>query len=191
MVWLFIMVFVTLSHGCNSQQLSDAQETQETQVASEKNLPRVTVRVADYEEIQAERSKHHGKVIVLDCWSTSCPPCVKEFPGLVNLKKTFGEKIVCLSLSFDYEGFGQPEDTIPTIEQFLNKVGAQKIINFVSREDADVLYKKMDLVSVPAIFIWDTQGNIAKKFDDDMATKELGRPFTYDDVTAVVSGLVQ
>ncbi|MCK4685323.1 MAG: hypothetical protein KAT44_10225, partial [Pirellulales bacterium] len=69
--------------------------------------------------------------------------------------------------------------------------GAQKILNFVSREDADVLYKKMDLVSVPAIFIWDTQGNIAKKFDDDMATKELGRPFTYDDVTAVVSGLVQ
>ena len=52
------MVFVTLSHGCNSQRLSDAQETQETQVASEKNLPRVTVRVADYEEIQADIFDH-------------------------------------------------------------------------------------------------------------------------------------
>lgn len=182
------MVFATLGHGCSSQQSS---EIEEVQAQSGEKSPDVVVRVANYEEIQAERSKHQGKVVILDCWSTSCPPCVEEFPGLVKLKETFAEKVVCMSLSFDYEGFGEPEDTLPPVEKFLKKVGAQKILNFVSREDADVLYKKMDLISVPAIFIWDAQGVIVKKFDDDMAANELGRPFTYDDVEAVVSNLIQ
>jgi hypothetical protein len=27
---------------------------------------------------------------------------------------------------------------------------------------------------------------VARKFDDDMASQELGRPFTYEDITAAV-----
>jgi hypothetical protein len=45
----------------------------------------------------------------------------------------------------------------------------------------------MDLVSVPAVFVWNADGSLARKFDDDMASKELGRPFTYDDISAAVA----
>jgi thiol-disulfide isomerase/thioredoxin len=149
-------------------------------------VPAVSVRLVDHAGVEAERARHAGKVVVLDCWSTSCPPCVKEFPGLVHLQKTFGERVACLSLSFDYEGIGSPEEVVPRVEEFLRQVGAGGIVNLVSREDADALYGKMDLVSVPAVFVWGPDGSLARRFDDDMATRDLGRAFTYEDVTRAV-----
>ena len=123
---------------------------------------------------------------MLDCWSTSCPPCVKEFPGLIKLQETFGDRVACLSLSFDYEGIGAPEEVVPRVEGFLREVGAGAIVNLVAREDADTLYQKIDLLSVPAVFVWNADGSLARKFDDEMAAQELGRPFTYDDIAAAV-----
>ena len=148
--------------------------------------PAVSIRLVDHAEIEAERAKHAGKVVVLDCWSTSCPPCVKEFPGLVKLQETVGDRVACLSLSFDYEGIGAPEEVVPRVEGFLREVGAGAIVNLVAREDADTLYQKMDLLSVPAVFVWNADGSLARKFDDEMAAQELGRPFTYDDIAAAV-----
>lgn len=147
---------------------------------------RVVARLVDHEEIEAERLLHPGKVVVLDCWSTSCPPCVKEFPGLIALQRTFGDKVACISLSFDYEGLGAPEEVVPRVEGFLREVGAAAITNLVSRDDADSLYRRMDLVSVPAVYVWKPDGSLAQRFDDDFAAKELGRPFTYADVERIV-----
>jgi hypothetical protein len=60
----------------------------------------------------------------------------------------------------------------------------------VSREEADSLYRKLDLVSVPAIMIWKPDGSLAVRYDDDMAARELGRAFTYADVEQTVTGLL-
>ena len=75
---------------------------------------------------------------------------------------------------------------VPRVEGFLREVGAGAIVNLVAREDADTLYQKMDLLSVPAVFVWNADGSLARKFDDEMAAQELGRPFTYDDIAAAV-----
>jgi len=148
--------------------------------------PTVSLRLVDHAGLVAEIAAHRGKVVVLDCWSTSCPPCVREFPGLIALQERFGDRVACISLSFDYEGIGSPEEVVPRVEGFLREVGAGRITNLVAREDADALAKKMDLVSVPAIFIWKPDGSLAQRFDDDFAAKQLGRAFTYEDVTTVV-----
>lgn len=155
--------------------------------AAPQAAPPVAVRLVDHAEIEAERARHAGKVVVVDCWSTSCPPCVKEFPGLVELARKYGDRVACISLSFDYEGIGAIEEVVPRVEGFLRDVGAGAITNLLSREDADTLAKKMDLASVPAVFVWGPDGSLARRFDDDFATKQLGRPFTYADVDQVVS----
>jgi thiol-disulfide isomerase/thioredoxin len=148
--------------------------------------PAVRVRLVDYDGLMAEVKKHEGKVVVLDCWSTSCPPCVKEFPGLVALAAKHGDNVVCLSLAIEYDGFGKPEECLPPVQAFLDKVGADRVMNFVASEEADVVYKKLDMVSVPAICIWKPDGSLAVRYDDDMATRTLGRPFTYADVEKTV-----
>ena len=148
------------------------------------------VRLVDHAGLEAEIARHAGKVVVVDCWSTSCPPCVKEFPRLVALGKAHADTVVCISFSLDYEGIDTPEELLPTVEKFLDKVGAEGIVNLLSTEEADAVYRKLDLVSVPAVYVYGPDGKLVQRFDEDDAAKRLKRPFTYDDVEAVVARLL-
>ena len=152
--------------------------------------PLVTLSVVDHAGLMKEVASHLGKVVVLDCWSTSCPPCVKEFPGLVALAERHGARVACLSLAFDYDGSGDPEDLVPPIQRFLEKTGAGRVTNLLSSEPADSLYHQLDLTSVPAVYVWKPNWERAIRYDDDLAARELGRPFTYEDVEKTVVGLL-
>ncbi len=151
----------------------------------------VRLALVDHAGLMAEVAKQQGRVVVLDCWSTSCPPCVREFPKLIAMKKKYGNAVCCVSLSFDYEGIGTPEQAMPRVQGFLEQVGAHQIVNLLSREEADVMYRQLDLASVPSVYVWQADGVLAQRFDDDDAAKRLGRPFTYDDVEAVVRHLLK
>lgn len=149
----------------------------------------ITLELVDHEALTARIAEGKGRVVVLDCWSTSCPPCIKEFPGLLALQKRLGDDVLCLSLSLDYEGIGEVDDVMPRVRGFLEDVGAT-IPNMLSREESDVMLTKLDLVSVPGIFVYAADGSLAKRFDDDMASTELGRSFTYADVETEVRRLL-
>jgi len=152
--------------------------------------PAVAVALVDHEGVLAAVADQRGKVVVLDCWSTSCPPCLKEFPGLVALQKRYGDKVVCMSLSFDFEGLDPVEKVLPRVRKVLADLGAEGVVNMLSSEEADVLYGKLDLTSVPAVYVWKADGSLARRFDDDDAAKTLGRPFTYADIEQTVRQLL-
>jgi thiol-disulfide isomerase/thioredoxin len=180
------VVLALILAGCGTQRPGGGGEPA---MASAAAAP-VDVRLVDHAELLAEVERHRGKVVVLDCWSTSCPPCVKEFPGLVTLAAKHCDRVQCLSLCFDYDGLGKPEDLVPPVRGFLQKVGAGQVVNLFSSEEADSLYRKLELASVPAIFIWKPDGSLAIRYDDDMAARDLGRPFTYADVERTVADLL-
>ena len=69
-------------------------------------------------------------------------------------------------------------------------MGAGRVTNLLSREEADSLYRKLDLTSVPAVFLWKPDGERAIRYDDEMAARDLGRAFTYDDVEKTVAALL-
>jgi thiol-disulfide isomerase/thioredoxin len=149
----------------------------------------VTIDLVDHEGLLERVAAQRGKVVVLDCWSTSCPPCIKEFPGLVALARAWPDDVVCLSLAFDYEGIGAVEDVLPPVREFLATVDDGRHANlqhFLSREDADAMYRKLELDSVPAVYVWKPDGTLARRFDDDDASRRLGRAFTYADVEQAV-----
>jgi len=149
-----------------------------------------SVELVDHEGLLAAVAARRGKVVVLDCWSTSCPPCVRDFPRLVALAKAHPREVACLSLALEYEGIGAVADVLPRVRLFLAKVGAHDVCNMVAREEADVMYRKLDLASVPAVSVWRADGTLAVRYDDDFAARSLGRPFTYDDVEATVAELL-
>lgn len=150
----------------------------------------VTVRLVDHDELMAVVAGHRGTVVVLDCWSTACPPCVRDFPRLVALARKYPREVACLSLSFDYEGIGTPEDAEPRVREFLTSVDARPVVNMLGREESDVLYGKLGLASVPAVLVWSRDGTLVRRFDEDDAARTLGRPFTYADVEATVLDLL-
>lgn len=153
--------------------------------------PKVTIRIASWEETLKRVEEHQGKVVVLDAWSTSCQPCMKEFPNLVNLhKKHAARGLVCMSLSCDYAGIRNkpPEFYKERVLKFLTKQGAT-FENILANVPSDELFDKMQLSSIPAVYVFGRDGKLVKRFDNEKAEKEEDN-FTYADVTKLVEALL-
>lgn len=134
--------------------------------------PEVTLQIADYDGIVELIAGHRGKVVVVDAWSTWCEPCVREFPGLVKLHQAHGpEKVACVSVSFDYDGIGKPEEFEADVLAFLRKQNAT-FDNVLASEEADVMYAKMKLPSIPAVFVYNAEGKLVKRLDGEFSYAE-------------------
>jgi thiol-disulfide isomerase/thioredoxin len=186
---LLLSAFVT---GCGSSAVTPSQPTGGSQVESAL-APRgdaVPLSIVSFDEIQARIADKRGKVVVMDAWSTSCPPCLAEFHNLVELHKKYGsDGLACMSLSFDYEGLGKPEDQREPVLKFLRQQGAT-FENLMSNEESDVLYRKFKLAAVPAVFVYDRTGKLRKRFDNEQA-KSKAEAFTYAQVGQLVAELMR
>ncbi len=152
------------------------------------NAESVRLQTLDFVGLQRLIAGHLGNVVVMDCWSTACPPCVSDFPKLVQLDREYtGKGLACISLSFDYEGIGRPEEQVPTVLDFLRKQHAT-LDNVLSSLDADSLYKKLDIASVPVVFVYDRQGTLVAKLQE--AAEGSGEKPLYDRVEATVKRLL-
>lgn len=151
---------------------------------------KVEVKVADWKETQKMVAAHKGKVVVLDAWSTTCAPCVKEFPNLVKLHKKYGGKdVVCMSMSCDYAGIKNkpPEFYRERVIKFLEKQEAT-FENVLSSVPSDELFEQMELASIPAVYVFGRDGKLVKRFDNEKAEKEEDN-FTYEHVNKLVEEL--
>ncbi len=163
--------------GCESQ-------------TAETPSPSVTLDIKNWEETLELVAQHKGKVVVLDLWSTSCDPCMVEFPHLVELHKQHGDKLVCMSASCDYAGIKSkpPETYHARVLEFLTKQNAT-FSNVLLNVESDKLFEKIELASIPAVYVFGTDGKIAKRFDNDNAKS--GEDFTYaKDIVPFVEGLL-
>ncbi|HTI50167.1 MAG TPA: TlpA disulfide reductase family protein [Planctomycetaceae bacterium] len=153
--------------------------------------PEVTIQIANWEETLKLVEGHKGKVVVLYAWSTSCQPCMKEFPNLVSLhKKHAGKGLVCMSLSCDYAGIKSkpPEFYKERVLKFLTRQEAT-FQNILANVPSDELFDKMQLSSIPAVYVFGRDGKLVKRFDNEKAQTEEDN-FTYEDVTKLVEGLL-
>lgn len=152
--------------------------------------PAVAIDIKNWDETLALVAQHKGKVVVLDLWSTSCEPCMVEFPHLVELHKQHGDKLVCMSASCDYAGIKSkpPESYHARVLEFLTKQNAT-FANVLLNVESDVLFEKIGLASIPAVYVFGTDGKLAKRFDND--NMKAGEDFTYvKDIVPFVEGLL-
>ena len=173
----------TVPAGPTPAEIAAATTTIET-------APSVTLDIKNWDETLALVAQHKGKVVVLDLWSTSCEPCMTEFPHLVELHKQHGDKLVCLSASCDYAGIKSkpPETYHARVLEFLTKQNAA-FPNVLLTVESDVLFEKIELASIPAVYVFGPDGKVAKRFDNDNA--KAGEDFTYvKDILPFVEGLL-
>ena len=150
----------------------------------------INLKVASWKKTLADIKAYKGKVVVVDMWSTSCIPCMKEFPNLVKLQAKHGKRIVCISFNCDYLGIaGKPPETYRSRAlKFLKKQRAT-FVNILSSTPSDDLFDQIDLGSIHAIYVFDTDGKLKHRFDND--DRDSGDEFTYkDDVIPLVEKLL-
>lgn len=182
----FGLVIGMIATGCESKsppavKSSVPDKTAKTELVTEptKNpAASVALDIKNWDETLELVAKQKGKVVVLDVWSTSCDPCMVEFPHLVELHKKHGEKLVCMSASCDYAGIKSkpPESYRDRVLEFLTKQNAT-FTNVLLNVDSDALFEKIELASIPAVYVFGSDGKVAKRFDNDNAKP--GEDFTY------------
>ncbi len=140
----------------------------------------VKLTLADWETVAKKAAEHPGKVVVLDLWSTSCEPCIREFHHLVALSRKHPERVVCLSISFDYAGIKSkpPETYEERVRKFLSEQGAT-FDNYLCTQDPELVYQELDLASIPAVMVFGLDGKLVERFDNDAG--KYGDEFTYAD----------
>lgn len=130
---------------------------------------KVTLLIKSWKETEALIAANKGKVVIVDLWSTSCLPCMKEFPNLVALHNRFpADRITCISVSCDYEGLEDepPESKRGPVMEFLNQTRATCTNILLSDPDTDV-WDKIQLAAIPAVYVYDASGQMLKRFDND------------------------
>lgn len=169
----------THSGGTPSATLPESENTTPAPAS-----PDVELQVLNYAQLMELVASKRGRIVVLDCWSTWCPPCIREFPNLVALDARYDDTdVACISASLDFDGLGDPEDRRPQVLEFLTKQGAA-FDNVLCAEDDVTMYEKLGVNGVPVVFVYGPDGKLAKRFGD--AEGE----FTYEDVERYVQTLL-
>jgi thiol-disulfide isomerase/thioredoxin len=141
--------------------------------------PSVQLQTMDWESTLALIPKSAGKVVVVDLWATYCPPCIAEFPNLVQLQKRYPDRVSCIAVSADYEGLEgrSVESYRDRVMNFLRKQNSI-CTNILLSTDTETLFReKIQQQSLPAVFVYDQQGQLAGQFPDPRDPGE----FTYRD----------
>ncbi|MEI8381189.1 MAG: thioredoxin-like domain-containing protein [Planctomycetota bacterium] len=135
-----------------------------------------------WEQLQELVASHKGKVVVVDVWSTACEPCLREFPRLVELQKRHPNDVVCISFDCDFAGVkNKPVGYYrERVMKALTEMKAETVINVMSTLAADELFQKIDLDSIPAVYVYNQQGDLAKRFDNRTPASETEEGISYE-----------
>lgn len=138
---LFLLIISNLSYSDENNQLLLHKEA--------KKIPNISLNSFDYKKSQRLSDKNK-KLYVINFWATWCPPCVKEIPDLLDLKKKLGDQLDVLFISVD----SNPTTVIP---KFLkkNKIPEK---NFFSDQKLNVS-KQLNVKVMPTTIIVNDEHN--------------------------------
>ena len=92
-----------------------------------------------------------GKVVILDFWSTTCPPCLAQIGVLKKLKQDYANK------DLEIVGLAVGGESLLRVKQF----AAQRQINYpVGPDSRGVAATAYKVSSLPTLFIVDKTGKI-------------------------------
>ena len=91
-----------------------------------------------------------GKKIHINIWSTSCKPCIEEFPELNRLKEDYADK--------GYVFIGIALEPSKKIQKLLNK----RPLNYLIIPNAEVYLKELGIHSFPVNLFIDAKGIVQR-----------------------------
>ncbi|MBW3543769.1 MAG: hypothetical protein KY476_26270 [Planctomycetes bacterium] len=130
------------------------------------------LKVLDWDGVQELVAAHQGKVVVVYLWASFNPASKNLFPQLVRLCRHHPQELSCIAVNLDYSGESPAESLREDVAAFVGEQGAD-FQHVVSSVPAETLYFEIldpELESgVPAVFVYGKDGQLAKRFDNDLA----------------------
>lgn len=109
--------------------------------------PDFTVRTLDGKELRL--SDLRGRRVILDFWATWCPPCVKEIPHFIQLRKELPESDLAI--------VGISNEDEPTLREFVRRHG----VNYpIASAETSLPAPYRNVQAIPTTFFIDRRGVI-------------------------------
>ena len=136
-----------------------------------------------FSEWDAILENQHGHITVVDFWASWCTPCIERFPHMVEMHHEYQDKGVrFISLNLDERG---DTESIDWCNEFLATTKAV-FANYHMDENKSEAFERLDLLSLPAVRIYATDGSEAYRLSGDNPYKQ----FTEKDVEQAVIELL-
>ncbi len=118
-------------------------------------------------------SDFHGKIVLLNFWATWCPPCVVEFPKLVELSSNHRD-VVLIALSNDLS-IAPIEKFIARQEPQIQKKIATPSVLIAKDNKGKITADLFQTYRLPETIIIDKNGKMVKKIvgDTDWESKAI------------------
>ena len=139
------------------------------QLLQQKKAPDITLVPVTFPRWQNLLAGYRGQVVVIDFWATWCAPCVERFPHIVQLHEKYGRRGIRF-VSMDLDDKSDPQ-ALQRALQFLVKENAA-FDNFRMDEVVTDAFEQLDLLGIPAVFIYDRAGKLRYRLTGDNPNKQ-------------------
>jgi len=145
----------------------------------------ITLEPISLSRWQQKLASYRGQIVVVDFWATWCGPCLERFPHMVALASKYGRegRIRFVSMSLD------DRDDRPALQRALDFLKRQNAAfeNYRLDEIIPDAMEKLDLLGIPAVFIYDRRGELSYRLTGDNPDRQ----FTDADVEAAIRELLK
>lgn len=140
-------------------------------------------RPVTFEQWDQVLTDAQGDIVVVDFWATWCDSCIKRFPKMVELDAEYrarGVRFMSMLLE-------DPEEpgVLEMAEGFLRRQEAT-FEHFRMVENLMASFELLDLIGIPAVFIYDRQGQLAHRLTGDDPRNQ----FDDEDIAAALDAML-
>ena len=149
--------------GCQQQPpepQAEAADPSTSDQAAPESLPVADVAVLQQQIQQAAAA---DQVLVIDFWATWCQPCVAMFPQLHATLHDMGDAVRPITVTLDDPGEYEKQ-AIAFLKQHEALEGAYLLAPDAREAVVDELGDQWNMLVVPAILVFDRQGQLAGEF---------------------------
>ena len=140
-----------------------------------KNLPFFSMKTTDGTTYKS--TDFAGKTVLINFWASWCPPCIAEFPRLLELAESYPDNLVLLAVSSDHNA--------DAMNRFLSKLDkknaailAQDNVHIIHDHDSAITFDIFQTARLPETIIVSPAQKMVRKL--------VGIDWTIDDVESFI-----
>ncbi|MFC0297224.1 TlpA family protein disulfide reductase [Geobacillus jurassicus] len=162
--WLVVLLFLAVAgYGLwNAMAADKPNEANESGPEVGQTAPDLTLPVLGGQSVKL--SVLRGKPVVLNFWTSWCPPCKKEMPELAEFYERHGREVALLAVHLT------TQDTLDNAERFAK---ANKLAFPIGLDVRGEALRQYRIQTIPTTYIIDPNGVIRRKIVGPVTAKRL------------------